>query len=91
VRNAALVLGSRRAREAVPALTARLDDAAEDPVIRASAAWALGQIDTAEARAALARNHERCESGQARVTECPAGPPVRFTTRRADSVQSDDD
>jgi epoxyqueuosine reductase len=91
VRNAALVLGSRRAHQAVPALTARLDDAAEDPVVRESAAWALAQIDTAEARAALACNHERYESGQARVTEPPAGPPVRFTTRRVDSVQSDDD
>jgi epoxyqueuosine reductase len=42
VRNAALVLGSRRVAEAVPALIRRLDD--PDPDIRAAAAWALRRI-----------------------------------------------
>jgi epoxyqueuosine reductase len=44
LRNAALILGSRRVREAVPALVACLSDA--DPVVRAAAAWALGRIGT---------------------------------------------
>ena len=43
VRNAALVLGSRRAREALPALTRLLDD--PDPTIRWAASWALGRIE----------------------------------------------
>jgi epoxyqueuosine reductase len=58
VRNAALVLGTRRLAEAVPALAARLDDPDEEPLVRASAAWALGQIDTVEAGAALKRNSQ---------------------------------
>ena len=43
VRNAALILGTRRAIEAIPALESLLED--DDPTIRASAAWALGRID----------------------------------------------
>jgi epoxyqueuosine reductase len=57
LRNAALVLGTRRLPEAVAALTARLDDREEDAVVRGAAAWALGRIDTADARAALERHH----------------------------------
>ena len=52
LRNAALVLGGRRAIEAVPALADRLRDDA-DPVVRGASAWALGRIGTAEALAAL--------------------------------------
>jgi epoxyqueuosine reductase len=52
LRNAALILGTRRVAEAVPALSRRLDD--PDPVVRESAAWALARIDTDEARRALA-------------------------------------
>lgn len=51
VRNAALILGTRRVAEAVPALSRRLDDA--DPVVRGAAGWALRRIDTEEARGAL--------------------------------------
>jgi epoxyqueuosine reductase len=51
LRNAALILGTREVREAVPALIDRLDDA--EPVVRASASWALGRIATAEAIGAL--------------------------------------
>ena len=58
VRNAALVLGSRKLPEAAAALAERLDDREEDPVVRAASAWALGEIATAPSRAALLR-HER--------------------------------
>jgi epoxyqueuosine reductase len=53
LRNAALVLGSRRVPAAVGPLSARLADADEDPVVRGSAAWALGQIATNQAMEAL--------------------------------------
>ncbi|APW59131.1 tRNA epoxyqueuosine(34) reductase QueG [Paludisphaera borealis] len=55
VRNAALVLGSARDEGAAPALIDRLADRAEDPVIRAAAAWALGRIGSPIAREALER------------------------------------
>ncbi len=42
LRNAALVLGNRRDRDAVPALTRALDDA--DATVREAAAWALRRI-----------------------------------------------
>jgi epoxyqueuosine reductase len=54
LRNAALILGTRRAVEAVPALVARLDD--QDPVVRGAAAWALRRIGTDEAICALRRH-----------------------------------
>jgi epoxyqueuosine reductase len=53
LRNAALVLGSGRVVEAVEVLAVRLRDSAEDPVIRAASAWALGRIATNAARAVL--------------------------------------
>jgi len=52
LRNAALVLGGRRAAEAVPALAERLA-ADADAVIRCASAWALGRIGTPEALRAL--------------------------------------
>jgi epoxyqueuosine reductase len=51
VRNAALVLGTRREARAEPALIRLLDDS--EPVIRAAAAWALGRLATLEAQTAL--------------------------------------
>ncbi len=42
LRNAALILGTRRVVEAVPVLIERLSDA--DPVVRGASAWALGRI-----------------------------------------------
>jgi epoxyqueuosine reductase len=54
VRNAALVLGTRRIADAATPLAARLEDPAEHPSVRAAAAWALGKIGTATAHAALA-------------------------------------
>ena len=58
LRNAALVLGTRRLPEAVASLAARLDDLEEDPIVRASAAWALGRIADDAAMAALDRHQE---------------------------------
>jgi epoxyqueuosine reductase len=58
LRNAALVLGTRGRTEAVAPLASRLDDGLEDPSVRASAAWALGQIGTSDALIALERHHD---------------------------------
>ncbi len=58
LRNAALVLGSRRLTAAVAPLAARLDDPDEDSLVRASAAWALGQIGGDEAAASLDRHRQ---------------------------------
>lgn len=60
LRNAALILGTRRTEEAVPALIRRLQD--DDPVVRIACAWALGQIGTEDARDAL-RMQEKGERG----------------------------
>jgi epoxyqueuosine reductase len=51
VRNAALILGTRREPLAVPGLIACLRD--EDSTVRGASAWALGQIGTNEALIAL--------------------------------------
>jgi epoxyqueuosine reductase len=47
LRNAAVALGNWGSPEAVPVLTAALND--EEPLIRGHAAWALGRIGTAKA------------------------------------------
>ncbi|MGC8638825.1 MAG: tRNA epoxyqueuosine(34) reductase QueG [Isosphaeraceae bacterium] len=59
LRNAALVLGERRAAEAEPALARRLMDDNEDPAVRSAAAWALARLDTPTARAVLEQYHAR--------------------------------
>jgi len=51
LRNVAVALGNLKSREAVPALIACLDDL--EPLIRAHSAWALGEIGTTAAQAAL--------------------------------------
>jgi epoxyqueuosine reductase len=51
LRNVAVALGNWGSPEAVPALVAALWD--QEALIRGHAAWALGRIGTAEARAAL--------------------------------------
>jgi epoxyqueuosine reductase len=51
LRNVAVALGNAKDPSAVPALMDALHDA--EPLVRAHAAWALGQIGTAEARRAL--------------------------------------
>jgi epoxyqueuosine reductase len=58
LRNAALVLGTRRLPQAVAPLAERLADPLEDLGVRVAAAWALGRIDTEEARAALADHRD---------------------------------
>jgi epoxyqueuosine reductase len=86
VRNAALLLGSARVAEAVAPLAALLDDPGEQSVVRASAAWALGQIGGAIAAAILDRYRQDpdglVKSAVMRALEraalpCdPAGPPL---------------
>ncbi len=49
--NVCVGLGNRASPEAVPVLTSALSD--PEPLVRAHAAWALGRLGTAEARAAL--------------------------------------
>ena len=54
LRNVAVALGNLKAPEAVPALAGALTD--NEPLVRAHAAWALGEIATVEAVAALMRH-----------------------------------
>jgi len=56
LRNVAVALGNLKNPEAVPHLSRALKD--EEPLVRSHAAWALGQIGTPEARAALRRQLE---------------------------------
>ena len=51
LRNAALILGTRRVPEALDALAERLQDA--DPIVRGASAWALGRIGSPGAVEAL--------------------------------------
>ena len=51
LRNVCVALGNRARGESVPALTRALND--ESALVRAHAAWALGRIPVAQARAAL--------------------------------------
>jgi epoxyqueuosine reductase len=50
-RNVCVGLGNWASPDAVPVLTRALSDA--EPLVRAHAAWALGRVRSAEARAAL--------------------------------------
>ncbi|MBI3292160.1 MAG: tRNA epoxyqueuosine(34) reductase QueG [Elusimicrobia bacterium] len=54
LRNVAIALGNSQAPEAVPALSKALED--PDPLVRTHVAWALGKINTSEARTALAQH-----------------------------------
>ncbi|MCG8584465.1 MAG: tRNA epoxyqueuosine(34) reductase QueG, partial [Pirellulales bacterium] len=56
LRNAAIVLGNQRATAATPALALGLTD--EDAMVRASCAWALGELGTDDARSVLTRRQE---------------------------------
>ncbi|GBD36030.1 Epoxyqueuosine reductase [bacterium HR36] len=57
LRNAAIVLGNRKDASAVPALCLALNDPAA--VVRGAAAWALGQIATADALEALRKRLDK--------------------------------
>jgi len=65
VRNAAVALGNSGNPDAVPALVGALGDA--DPLVRGHAAWALGTLGGAAARAALDSARHREPSADARV------------------------
>jgi epoxyqueuosine reductase len=56
LRNVAVALGNLRHAESVPTLIRSLDDG--EPLVRQHVAWALSQIGTPEARAALLRRRE---------------------------------
>jgi epoxyqueuosine reductase len=57
LRNAAIVLGNTKNPDAIPALARALDD--PEPITRAHAAWALGNIGGHAARRALEHAHSR--------------------------------
>jgi epoxyqueuosine reductase len=65
LRNVAVALGNLKSRAAVPPLVRALDD--EEPLVRGHAAWALGQIGTAEAIAGLQKR--RLRETEASVSE----------------------
>ncbi len=62
LRNVAVALGNRRDPRAVPALSRALAD--PESLVRQHAAWALGRINTAEARTALTRARSREQDSQ---------------------------
>jgi epoxyqueuosine reductase len=68
-RNAAIVLGNRGDKRAVPGLIATLSDAS--PVVRGAAAWALGQLGGGDAVNAL-RERLRIEDNPAVIDELDA-------------------
>ena len=84
-RNVAVALGNWGAPEAVPALTPALAD--PDPLVRQHAAWALGQVASAEARAALSSRLPR-ESDTAVAAEITAALTacVRRASQRSDAT-----
>ncbi len=59
IRNAALILGQRRVKEAIPALRTCLND--PDPVVRGAAAWALDRIEDAGRDIATGRTGAKSE------------------------------
>ncbi len=71
VRNAALILGQRGVVAAVPALIGRLAD--PEPVVQAASAWALEQIATPEALAAV-RDWKAARSSAAPTTNGEPNP-----------------
>ncbi|MDE2059953.1 MAG: tRNA epoxyqueuosine(34) reductase QueG [candidate division NC10 bacterium] len=69
LRNVAVALGNLDAETSVPALATLLSD--PEPLVRGHAAWALGRIGTAEARAALgeARTRETDPDAQREIAQ----------------------
>ena len=68
-RNAAIVIGNSGDLRAVGSLTIALQD--EDPVLRGSAAWALGQLNCEESRLAL-QQRRACENDSTVAAEIDA-------------------
>ncbi len=56
LRNVAVALGNLKKLEAVPALSKALDD--REPLVRQHVAWALGRMESNDAREALAKRLE---------------------------------
>ena len=87
LRNVCVALGNLKRREAVPALAATLRED-HDPLVRAHAAWALGQIGAGEAEAALrdarARESDLTVLGeiQAAMVAFPQDSSRAFATRK---------
>jgi epoxyqueuosine reductase len=75
-RNAAVALGNRGRTEDVPPLAAALEHV--DPTVRGHAAWALGRIGGAGARAALlaARAREADTGAREEIDRALAGSPT---------------
>lgn len=69
LRNVAVALGNSKSQEAVPALITALDDG--EPLVRGHVAWALGEIGSQPAAAAL-RHHLQSETDQAVRAEIEA-------------------
>ena len=65
LRNVAVALGNRKKPDAIPVLTTALDD--DEPLIRAHAAWALGQIGGEASRTALNQALYREEEEEVRT------------------------
>jgi epoxyqueuosine reductase len=65
LRNVAIALGNSENPEAIASLRAALHD--PEPLVRGHAAWALGQFDEPEARAALYQHLDRKEDAQVRA------------------------
>ena len=65
LRNVAVALGNRKKPDAIPVLTTALDD--DEPLIRAHAAWALGQIGGEASRTALNQALHREEEEEVRT------------------------
>lgn len=76
LRNAAIILGNQRASKAVPTLTSALTDS--EPLVRGAVAWALGQLSTPEAQAALQlRLIEESDPGVRAEIHAALRPPVQ--------------
>lgn len=89
LRNAAIVLGNQRFAKAIHALARGLSD--DEPVVRGACAWALGQIETPEALAAL-QARRMIENDPEVRRELAAALGAKFSTDSGDhaaSTQSD--
>jgi epoxyqueuosine reductase len=82
-RNAAIVLGNSGDRSVIPALIATLGD--PSPLVRGAIAWALGQLNADDARAAL-QERRRIEDNPAVLDELDAA--LRYCPPEAQGLPS---